>query len=295
MNKNMGIRPALLLMLAVWLAGCSVTVQANETAAIEEGTMRWAFTRADQHPDQMLIEVINSATETLDIAIYSLTHPDIVRAIKEAKQRGVAVRVITDKIQASGKSQTEALKILGSAGIPLKQNSHSGLMHLKLTIADRKIATTGSFNYSKAASTTNDDMLVVIHDREVAEKFSEQFENIWNDTERFEPINLRIAQDVPPSGNGRSLGGQGENRSIQEEGDILQLQEKTEERSFLDEAVNVQESSACGRPAIKGNISSTGEKIYHVPGSTYYERTEAEAMFCTEQEAEAAGFRAAKK
>jgi phosphatidylserine/phosphatidylglycerophosphate/cardiolipin synthase-like enzyme len=43
---------------------------------------------------KMLIDVINSAKETLDIAIYSLTHPDIVAAIKEAKKRGVVVRII---------------------------------------------------------------------------------------------------------------------------------------------------------------------------------------------------------
>jgi len=67
----------------------------------------------------------------LDIAIYSLTYPDIVAAIKKAKQRGIAVGLITDKIQASGKSQTEALKILGSAGISLKINSHRAAGYVK--------------------------------------------------------------------------------------------------------------------------------------------------------------------
>lgn len=51
--------------------------------------------------------------------------------------------------------------------------------------------------------------------------------------------------------------------------------------------------------AIKGNISSSGEKIYHVPGQRYYERTKidegkGERWFCSEKEAIEAGWRKAK-
>ncbi|OUM96452.1 MAG: hypothetical protein A9Z00_13625 [Thermobacillus sp. ZCTH02-B1] len=59
-------------------------------------------------------------------------------------------------------------------------------------------------------------------------------------------------------------------------------------------ASDVARSNACPSPAIKGNINSRGEKIYHVPGSRHYDRTIAEVWFCTEEEAEAAGFRAPK-
>src|SRR6516162_884175 len=50
---------------------------------------------------------------------------------------------------------------------------------------------------------------------------------------------------------------------------------------------------------IKGNISSSGERIYHVPGQRYYDKTviswsKGERWFCTEQEAVAAGWRKAK-
>lgn len=56
----------------------------------------------------------------------------------------------------------------------------------------------------------------------------------------------------------------------------------------------VPERTAC---TIKGNISRTGDKVYHLPGSRDYERTvieeaSGERMFCTEDEAKAAGWRA---
>ena len=50
---------------------------------------------------------------------------------------------------------------------------------------------------------------------------------------------------------------------------------------------------------IKGNINRTGERIYHVPGSKWYDRTQinersGERWFCSVAEAEAAGWRAAR-
>jgi micrococcal nuclease len=55
-----------------------------------------------------------------------------------------------------------------------------------------------------------------------------------------------------------------------------------------------ESAASCPSPDIKGNINSRGERIYHVPGSRYYDRTVAEVWFCTEEEAQAAGFRAPK-
>lgn len=51
---------------------------------------------------------------------------------------------------------------------------------------------------------------------------------------------------------------------------------------------------------IKGNISSSGEKIYHVPGGAYYDKTiidtsAGERWFCTEAEAVSAGWRKSQR
>jgi endonuclease YncB( thermonuclease family) len=48
--------------------------------------------------------------------------------------------------------------------------------------------------------------------------------------------------------------------------------------------------------AIKGNISKSGERVYHMPGGEFYDRTKinrgaGERWFCSEQEAQAAGWR----
>jgi endonuclease YncB( thermonuclease family) len=44
---------------------------------------------------------------------------------------------------------------------------------------------------------------------------------------------------------------------------------------------------------IKGNQNRRGQWIYHLPGMPYYDRTRPEQIFCTEAEAQAAGYRRA--
>lgn len=51
-----------------------------------------------------------------------------------------------------------------------------------------------------------------------------------------------------------------------------------------------QSQEAC---VIKGNIGRNG-KIYHMPGQKYYNKTNPEVMFCSEAEAQNAGFRRSK-
>ena len=51
-----------------------------------------------------------------------------------------------------------------------------------------------------------------------------------------------------------------------------------------------QSQEAC---VIKGNIGRNG-KIYHMPGQKYYNKTNPEVMFCSEAEAQSAGFRRSK-
>ena len=58
--------------------------------------------------------------------------------------------------------------------------------------------------------------------------------------------------------------------------------------------------SASGSCAIKGNIGASGKRIYHMPGQQDYAATridprKGEAWFCTEAEAQRAGFRRAAR
>lgn len=52
-------------------------------------------------------------------------------------------------------------------------------------------------------------------------------------------------------------------------------------------------AQASHRCTIKGNRNRKGQWIYHLPGMPYYQPTRAEEWFCSEAEAQAAGYRRA--
>jgi micrococcal nuclease len=76
---------------------------------------------------------------------------------------------------------------------------------------------------------------------------------------------------------------------------IWQVENYVQDDGFNPEAMDdtQTETKPTQSCLIKGNISS--EKIYHTPDSPWYEQTKAEVMFCTEQEAIKAGFRAPRE
>lgn len=177
-----------LLLILAFILGCSVApllppTQITPTplqATVD--SIEWYWPQRNQDCPSVLVNLYNSSTKTLDIAIYSLTYPSIIQAIKDAKARGVKVRVISDKTQSAGVTQKQAVNNLLGVSIPVKINKHSGLMHLKVSIIDNSILTTGSFNYSKNAQENNDEVLVVIKSKEMVTDFSTEFDRLWNST-----------------------------------------------------------------------------------------------------------------
>lgn len=173
------------------LTGCgSPSSQVIDSPGIEipyasQKQIEYAFTQDHQHPEKLLKNVISASKSTLDIAIYSITQKDIVDTILAAQKRGVKVRIITDQREAKNKNQAGELRRLRAVGIPIKENSHPGVMQLKVTIADGSVVTTGSYNYSHVASTTNDEVLVVIHNASIAKDWEAQFNRMWDDTKNF--------------------------------------------------------------------------------------------------------------
>jgi micrococcal nuclease len=64
-------------------------------------------------------------------------------------------------------------------------------------------------------------------------------------------------------------------------------------KPFVNNPSDDKESNVSCKGKIKGNANS---KIYHVPGGAYYEKTQDNIVwFCTEEEAQAAGYRKSKR
>lgn len=138
-----------------------------------------AFSNLVNDPKVLLLHAIKGANQTLDIAIYNLQDKEIAEAILKAKKRGVSVRLITDAKKAEKSERSAILKIFTRNGIAVKTNP-SQKMHLKMTIVDKTLVTTGSYNYTEASAYENQEQLLTIKNKELAKEWTNSFTALWN-------------------------------------------------------------------------------------------------------------------
>jgi phosphatidylserine/phosphatidylglycerophosphate/cardiolipin synthase-like enzyme len=133
------------------------------------------FSRVEQC-DSLLINLISQARKSVYVAIYSFTRDGLARALIDAKNRGVEVKVIIEEENAYG--QGSEYRMLKEAGVDIRLDGNPALMHHKFMVVDGEIIVTGSYNWSTAAEDRNDENFVVIRDRSVAERFIQEFNRL---------------------------------------------------------------------------------------------------------------------
>lgn len=106
-----------------------------------------------------LISTINSAENTIKIAMFTITHPEIAEALIAAKERGIQVDVAVDHYTSKGASQ-KCIEKLRQAGIAVLLSQGQELLHHKWALLDEQIFIMGSANWTKAAFQKNDDFLI---------------------------------------------------------------------------------------------------------------------------------------
>ncbi|MFZ6814931.1 phospholipase D family protein [Undibacterium sp. Rencai35W] len=112
--------------------------------------------------EALVIKIISTSNMSLRLAAYTFTSPAIVRALLNAKKRGVDVQVIVDEKGNRSKTSTTALNLLVEAGIPTRTISKFAIHHDKYIVVDDRHVQTGSFNYSQAATKSNSENVLVI-------------------------------------------------------------------------------------------------------------------------------------
>ena len=96
----------------------------------------------------LVVKVIASAHENIRLAGYSFTSPAVVKALIDAKKRGVDVRLLIDDRGNRGATSQAARRLVKGAGIALRVISIYAIYHDKYIVADGTTSETGAFNYS---------------------------------------------------------------------------------------------------------------------------------------------------
>lgn len=153
----------------------------KEAASLPNDTSNIDFAISDvvKDPKTLLLQAIYEANRTLDIAMYHFADQDIAKAVLDVHARGVNVRILTDAKKAQKISRAKILDAFAANEIEIKTNSLRK-MHLKMTIIDEQLIITGSYNFTKASADQNIEQLVTITNAELAKKWTQAFEVLWN-------------------------------------------------------------------------------------------------------------------
>lgn len=170
--------------LLFWIAVTIVGVPNGEVSA----TSLEVWYSPHDEPLRRVAQIYEHATRYIFVAVYGLTSPLAVKALVDAKKRGVDVRLITDRERLDDPKQKAAVSILRGAGIPIKVNLHNGLMHLKQVVVDDEVNTNGSMNHTTSGNRYNDERLDVIRDHAITVKAREKFLSMWKDEQRFSEL-----------------------------------------------------------------------------------------------------------
>ena len=112
--------------------------------------------------EALVVKVIASARQSIRLAGYSFTSPAVVKALMDAKKRGVDVRVLIDDRGNRSAASQAAQRLIMGVGIPLRVISVYAIHHDKYIVVDGMTTETGSFNYSQAAAKSNSENVLVV-------------------------------------------------------------------------------------------------------------------------------------
>ena len=131
-----------------------------------------------------ILNNINFAKTSIDFAIYGYSSvPSIENAIKNAKARGVKIRLVYDMDSTGGNiypNTNELVKLVGNVKNDALSKEKSAIMHNKFYIFDNKIVITGSANLSHTdMSGYNSNAIIVINSPAAAKIYTEEFNQMY--------------------------------------------------------------------------------------------------------------------
>lgn len=130
-----------------------------------------------------ILEVVNSANESIYFLAYSFTSDELSDALAERAKSGLTVIGVFDKDQYHSNSGTE-FDNLRDEGIQVNLDGNPRLMHHKAIIIDQKIVITGSYNFSNNAEHNNDENTLIIHNLDIATRYMAEFQQIYDLSQR---------------------------------------------------------------------------------------------------------------
>ncbi len=138
-----------------------------------------------------LVSYVHNADQSVHFMIFTFTSRDLSDELIARWKTGLDIQGV---IESRGASQG-VLASLYCAGLPVRTDGNPYTMHHKVLIIDSKIVVTGSFNFTRAADTINDDNVLIIHSPAAAIMFEREYQRIMSDAKTPQVSELTCPRD----------------------------------------------------------------------------------------------------
>jgi len=122
-----------------------------------------------------IIDELRNAEKSIYFMTFSFTNEEIADAIlfnDKADIRGLFEKV------GSGSQYSQYGRLKGF-GLDIRLDNNPAVMHHKVFIIDNRTVITGSMNPTGSGNLRNDENILMIHDKEIAEKYVEEFFRLY--------------------------------------------------------------------------------------------------------------------
>lgn len=138
-----------------------------------------------------VVELLTAAVSQIEISMFHIALPDpkhptskLLSAVKEAHERGVAVRVMVDSDRQedpylSTVINQPAVDYLRAAGVPVRQDTPDKLLHSKCVVIDDDLVLIGSHNWTAGSYYQFDDLTLAIRSASLVAQQRQRFDALW--------------------------------------------------------------------------------------------------------------------
>lgn len=168
------VQPAQAAELLRWLQQVIRTLDAARPATAPASSV---FFSPGEDCLRCLLGLCRQVRRQLDICVFTVADDRLSAALLDCHRRGVRLRLITDDDKAvDAGSDVDRLR---EAGIAVRLDRSRFHMHHKFALFDDRVLVNGSFNWTRTASTSNQENLVVSEEAGLLQRFAARFEQLW--------------------------------------------------------------------------------------------------------------------
>jgi phosphatidylserine/phosphatidylglycerophosphate/cardiolipin synthase-like enzyme len=136
---------------------------------------------------------------SLNAALYSFSSQRLFKALCDAQERGVRVRLLVDRGKYEANQATREL--LARAPFDFRvargRNGAGSKMHHKFVLLDDRMVLTGSYNWTSASEEQNYENLLIFADRTLVDQYRQEFDSLWASADAAQGLESTDASPAP--------------------------------------------------------------------------------------------------